>query len=88
VLKRPVIDWASVRDARGDSGVVVGDLLDGTAVAGGDMTLAGGLTYLFGRAVCSGCGSRFGLADWFEADHGPAQPIDPVGPRTDRSLPV
>lgn len=56
-----------------------------TAAAGGDMTLADGLTYLFGRAGCGACGSTFDLADWFEAENGPTQPIDPIVPRTDRS---
>ena len=56
-----------------------------TAVAGGDMTLADGLTYLFGRARCGACGSTFDLADWFEAENSPEQPIDPIVPRTDRS---
>lgn len=56
-----------------------------TAIAGSDMTLADGLTYLFGRVTCSTCGSTFNLADWFEAENSPGQPIDPIVPRTDRS---
>lgn len=56
-----------------------------TAAAGGDATLADGLTYLFGRAECGACGSTFDLADWFEAENSPGQPIDPIVPRTDRS---
>ncbi|MEV6303475.1 hypothetical protein AB0M02_28975 [Actinoplanes sp. NPDC051861] len=56
-----------------------------TAVSGGDTTLAGGLTHLFGQAECGACGSTFNLADWFEAENSPTQPIDPVVPRTDRS---
>ena len=55
------------------------------AVASGDLTLADGLTYLFGGAECGACGSTFNLADWFEAENSPAQPIDPIVPRTDRS---
>jgi len=39
------------------------------AVAAGDMILADGLTYLFGRAGCGVCGSTFDLADWFEAEN-------------------
>jgi hypothetical protein len=56
-----------------------------TAVAGGETILADGLTYLFGRAGCGACGSTFDLADWFEAENSPTQPIDPIVPRTDRS---
>ncbi|MEV0562230.1 hypothetical protein [Dactylosporangium sp. NPDC050588] len=56
-----------------------------TAAAGGETTLAGGLTYLFGRAGCGACGSTFDLADWFEAENSPTQPIDPIVPRTHRS---
>jgi hypothetical protein len=56
-----------------------------TAIAGGDATLADGLTYLFGRAGCGMCGSTFNLADWLEAENSPEQPIDPIVPRTDRS---
>ncbi|MET7425739.1 hypothetical protein [Dactylosporangium sp. NPDC005555] len=53
--------------------------------AGGDPILAGGLTYLFGDATCSRCHSVFNVADWYEAENSPAQPIDPVIPRVDRS---
>lgn len=56
-----------------------------TAVACRDPILADGLTYLFGDATCSSCYSAFNVADWFEAENSPAQPIDPVVPRTDRS---
>ncbi|GAA1654501.1 hypothetical protein [Actinoplanes couchii] len=56
-----------------------------TAIAGEDLILADGLTHLFGQAECSACGSTFALADWFEAENSPAQPIDPIVPRTDRS---
>ncbi|MFB6392376.1 hypothetical protein [Polymorphospora lycopeni] len=56
-----------------------------SAVAGGDPVLAGGLTYLFGDATCGDCGSVFTVADWYEAENGPSQPIDPVVPRVDRS---
>ncbi|MEV0899086.1 hypothetical protein [Actinoplanes sp. NPDC049802] len=56
-----------------------------TAAASGDTTLADGLTYLFGDVECGACGCTFNLADWFEAENSPAQPIDPVVPRTDRS---
>ena len=57
-----------------------------TAIAGGDAILADGLTHLFGRAGCGACGSTFDLAEWFEAENGPTHPIDPIVPRTDRSL--
>ncbi|MBF9131150.1 hypothetical protein I0C86_19610 [Plantactinospora sp. S1510] len=63
----------------------IGGWAHGVATAGGDTTLADGLTYLFGRATCSMCGSRFDLADWLEAENSPRQPIDPIVPRTDRS---
>ncbi|MDP9792877.1 hypothetical protein J2S43_001389 [Catenuloplanes nepalensis] len=56
------------------------------AVTGGDATLAGGIAYLFGRAACGACGSTFDLADWLEAENGPRQPIDPIVPKTDRSI--
>ncbi|MEU0563632.1 hypothetical protein [Dactylosporangium maewongense] len=56
-----------------------------TAVACGDPILADGLTYLFGDATCSSCHSVFNVADWYEAENSPAQPIDPVIPRVDRS---
>ncbi|MEV4279129.1 hypothetical protein [Actinoplanes xinjiangensis] len=56
-----------------------------TATAGGDMLLAEGLTYLFGQATCGLCGSTFDLADRFEAENSPHQPIDPIVARTDRS---
>ncbi|GIG93369.1 hypothetical protein Pen02_83050 [Plantactinospora endophytica] len=63
----------------------IGRWVHGVATAAGDATLAGGITYLFGRATCGMCGSRFDLADWFEAENTPGQPIDPIVPRTDRS---
>jgi hypothetical protein len=53
-----------------------------TAVACRDPILAEGLTYLFGDATCSNCHSTFNVADWFEAENSPAQPIDAVVPRT------
>jgi hypothetical protein len=56
-----------------------------TAAACGDLILAGGLTYLFGDATCSSCHSVFNVADWYEAENSPAQPIDPVIPLVDRS---
>jgi hypothetical protein len=56
-----------------------------TAVACGDPILADGLTYLFGDATCSSCHSVFNVADWYEAENSPTQPIDPVVPRVDRS---
>ncbi|MEO3930656.1 hypothetical protein ABGB07_43435 [Micromonosporaceae bacterium B7E4] len=63
----------------------IGRWAHGIAAAGGDTTLADGLTYLFGRATWSMCGSKFDLADWLEAENSPSQPIDPIVPRTDRS---
>jgi hypothetical protein len=56
-----------------------------TAAAAGDPILAAGLTYLFGDATCSNCHSAFNVADWLEAENSPAQPIDAVVPRVDRS---
>ncbi|GAA3455661.1 hypothetical protein [Dactylosporangium matsuzakiense] len=53
--------------------------------AAGETVLADGLTYLFGRATCSICGSAFNVAEWLEAENSPTQPIDTVVPRTDRS---
>ncbi|RAK26236.1 hypothetical protein B0I29_12886 [Actinoplanes lutulentus] len=52
------------------------------AAAGGDMLLAEGLTYLFGKATCCLCGSTFNLADWLEAENSPHQPIDPIVPKS------
>jgi hypothetical protein len=63
----------------------IGRWIHDAAVASGDTTLADGLTYLFGRAGCGMCGSRFNLADWFEAENSPDQPIDPIVPRTNGS---
>jgi hypothetical protein len=63
----------------------IGRWMHDTAAAVGDTLLAGGLTYLFGQATCGLCGSTFNLADWFEAENGPPQPIDPIIARTDRS---
>lgn len=56
-----------------------------TAVAARDTILATGLTYLCGRAGCGACGSTVKVADWFGAENSPAQPMDPIVPRTDRS---
>ncbi|WP_285470918.1 hypothetical protein [Actinoplanes sp. NBRC 101535] len=63
----------------------VGRWMHETASASGDTALADGLTYLFGDVECGACGCTFNLADWFEAENSPAQPIDPVVPRTDCS---
>lgn len=63
----------------------IGRWMHDTAATGGDMTLADGLTYLFGRATCGLCGSTFATADEFEAENSPHQPIDPVIVRTHRS---
>ncbi|MEJ3745752.1 hypothetical protein WEI85_20970 [Actinomycetes bacterium KLBMP 9797] len=63
----------------------IGRWVHGIATTGGATALADGLTYLFGRATCGMCGSRFDLADWLEAEHSPSQPIDPIVPRTDRT---
>lgn len=52
-----------------------------TATASGDLTLANGITYLFGDATCPRCGSTFNVATWYEAENGPTQPIAPVVPR-------
>jgi hypothetical protein len=41
----------------------IGRWMHGVAAAGGDAVLADGLTYLFGRASCSICGSAFTIAD-------------------------
>ncbi|MEH0934048.1 hypothetical protein [Micromonospora psammae] len=56
-----------------------------TAAACGESVLADGLTYLFGDATCCNCDITFNLADWYEAQNSPTQPIDPVIPRVDRS---
>ncbi|WP_433825818.1 hypothetical protein ACQP2E_27380 [Actinoplanes sp. CA-015351] len=56
----------------------IGRWMHDTAAAGGDMLLAEGLAYLFGQATCGLCGSTFNLADWFEAENSPHQPIDPI----------
>ncbi|MFG2045127.1 hypothetical protein [Dactylosporangium sp. NPDC048998] len=63
----------------------IGRWMHDTASADGVTTLAEGLTYLFGRASCSICGSVFNVAEWLEAENSPSQPIDPIAPRTDRS---
>jgi hypothetical protein len=63
----------------------IGRWMRESAVAGGDRILADGLTYLFGKASCGICGSVFPVADWFEAENSPAQPVDSIVPRTDRS---
>lgn len=63
----------------------IGRWMHDTATMGGDTLLADGLTYLFGKATCSACGSTFDLADRFEAENGPTQPIDPIVPKTDCS---
>nr|BFE58897.1 hypothetical protein GCM10020063_034230 [Dactylosporangium thailandense] len=63
----------------------IGRWMYDTADAAGETVLADGLTYLFGRATCSTCGSVFNVAEWLEAENGPSQPIDSVVPRTDRS---
>ncbi|GAA1036943.1 hypothetical protein GCM10009557_49000 [Virgisporangium ochraceum] len=63
----------------------IGRWMHAAAVAAGEPVIADGLTYLFGRAGCGACGSVFPVSDWFEAENGPSQPIDPVVPRTDRS---
>lgn len=52
-----------------------------TATASGELTVAAGITYLFGDATCPRCGSTFNVATWYEAENGPPQPIDPVVPR-------
>ncbi|GAA3265588.1 hypothetical protein Dvina_16995 [Dactylosporangium vinaceum] len=64
----------------------IGRWMYGTAIAGGDTVLANGITYLFGHATCSACECRFPLADSYEAENGPTQPIDPIVPKTDVSL--
>ncbi|HEX6683654.1 MAG TPA: hypothetical protein VF062_12705, partial [Candidatus Limnocylindrales bacterium] len=51
-----------------------------TAAANGEVTLADGLTYLFGDAGCAGCGSIFNIANRYEAENSPSQPIEPVAP--------
>lgn len=61
----------------------IGRWMHDTAATGGDLCLAEGFTYLFGRATCGWCGSTFHIADWFEAENSPPQPIDPIVPRTD-----
>ncbi|MEV4349369.1 hypothetical protein AB0J83_33340 [Actinoplanes sp. NPDC049596] len=55
-----------------------------TVVTGGDKVLAEGLSYHFGRATCGLCGRTFTVADWFEAENSPHQPIDPIVPRAGR----
>ncbi|MCX4385784.1 hypothetical protein OG777_02415 [Micromonospora peucetia] len=79
-ISRLPLDPITAQDLTG-----IGRWMYDTAAAGGDTALAHGLTYLFGRARCGMCGSRFKLADWFEAENSPAQPIDPILPPTDRS---
>lgn len=56
-----------------------------TAAVSQQVVLANGLTYLFGDATCGGCGCMFNVADWYEAENSPVQPIEPVVPRADRS---
>ena len=63
----------------------IGRWMHDTATAGGDIVLADGITYLFGHATCSTCACRFPLADSYEAENSPTQPIDPVVPKTDAS---
>ncbi|MFC5665986.1 hypothetical protein ACFP3U_23785 [Kitasatospora misakiensis] len=47
-------------------------MLHESAVRDGQQRLAWGLTHLFGRAECPGCGSVFGIADEYEAANTPA----------------
>ena len=49
-----------------------GRMLHESAVRDGQKRLAWGLTHLFGRAECPGCGSVFGIADEYAAAHAPA----------------
>ncbi|MFJ5019324.1 hypothetical protein [Streptomyces griseoluteus] len=49
-----------------------GRILHESAVRGGQHRLAWGLTHLFGRAECTGCGSVFGIADEYAAANAPA----------------
>jgi hypothetical protein len=63
----------------------IGRWMHGTATAGRDIVLANGITYLFGHATCSTCECRFPLADTYEAENSPTQPIDPIVPKTDAS---
>ncbi|MFI8423497.1 hypothetical protein [Streptomyces sp. NPDC085479] len=49
-----------------------GRMLHETAVRDGQQRLAWGLTHLFGRAECPGCGSVFGIADEYAATDAPA----------------
>ncbi|MBM9624524.1 hypothetical protein [Streptomyces zhihengii] len=44
-----------------------GRMLHESAVRDGQQRLAWGLTHLFGRAECPGCGSAFGIADEYAA---------------------
>jgi hypothetical protein len=48
------------------------------AFASGEVMLAWGLTHLFGDAECPRCGSIFNVAEWYEAENGPPQPIFPI----------
>ncbi|WP_043463933.1 hypothetical protein [Kitasatospora sp. MBT66] len=50
----------------------IGRTLCELAVRDGQQELAWGLTHLFGRAECPGCGSVFGIADEYEAANAPA----------------
>ncbi|MET9403558.1 hypothetical protein [Kitasatospora sp. NPDC002965] len=50
-----------------------GRMLHESAVRDGQQQLAWGLTHLFGRAECPGCGSVFGIADEYEAANAPAR---------------
>ena len=57
-----------------------------TAVACTESTVADDLTHLFGHASCSICGTVCNVANWFEAENSPVQPIGPIAPRNDRSM--
>jgi hypothetical protein len=49
-----------------------------TAAAYGELTLSGGLTYLFGDAACPHCGRVLNIAARYEAENSASQPIEPV----------
>lgn len=51
----------------GDVGKMLYELVD----RDGQTRLTWGLTYLFGRAECPGCGSVFGIGEEYEAANAP-----------------
>jgi hypothetical protein len=52
-----------------------------TAAVNGELTLAAGLTHLFGDAACPHCGRFVNIAARYEAENSPPQPIELLVPR-------